>query len=765
MKIAFRTVSAWLLVLAAFGSAVSLSAHGAERGPARRAPGAAATEPEARVIVKFRADSSLMRAQSVRPAIATAAAAADGPQQAQALSARLGVALTNGRVLGARSQLVHASGISSKDLATRLSAQADVEYAVVDGRMRIRAVPNDPYYPAGQGSTPVVGQWYLRAPTSSTIVDATSVLSAINAEAAWAVSLGKASVVVAVLDTGVRPDHPDLAGKLLPGYDFIADSGNANDGDGRDSDPSDPGDGVTAADVGTVNGCVASDVGSSSWHGTQTAGMIGAATNNGVGMASVGRNVMLLPVRVLGKCGGYDSDILAALQWSAGIAVSGAPANPNKANVINLSLGSATSCSAAYRDVLAQVAAQGVVVVAAAGNDGLAVGSPANCAGVIAVGGVRHAGTKVGYSDLGPEVAISAPAGNCVNVSGSCLFPLLSTSNDGAQAPGKSIYTDGDLRPTLGTSFSAPLVAGTVALMFSANRTLTPAQALDALKTTARPFPSSGAIATVGNPPVVACTAPTSVAQDTECYCTTSTCGAGLLDAGAAVTKVASLTANIGVASTSVAAGVPVALDGAVSHATAGHPITSYQWAIASGGSIAAFSGATNASTASVVATAAGNVIVSLTVTDSVGQSDTTTTTLSVDAVQARIVASAASVIVGESVTLDGSNSHAPAGGVIASYQWAITSGASLASFSGATNGATAALVPSAAGTVTVSLTVIDGTGRSDTTSTTVTVTSPPPVSSGGGGGGAMELGWLLGWLASVIGVRVVTPRPRRECA
>jgi len=122
-------------------------------------------------------------------------------------------------------------------------------------------------------------------------------------------------------------------------------------------------------------------------------------------------------------------------------------------------------------------------------------------------------------------------------------------------------------------------------------------------------------------------------------------------------------------------------------------------------------------------------------------------------------------VIVGESVTLDGSNSHAPAGGVIASYQWAITSGASLASFSGATNGATAALVPSAAGTVTVSLTVIDGTGRSDTTSTTVTVTSPPPVSSGGGGGGAMELGWLLGWLASVIGVRVVTPRPRRECA
>ena len=669
MKIVSRIGSAGLLALATLAAILSMPAQGAERGPVRKAWSTTATvETEARVIVKFRADSALMRSLSAR---STNTVAAEGPQHAQALSARLGLALVDGRVLGARSQLVHAKGVSSKDLAGQLGAQADVEYAVVDGRMRALAAPNDPLYAGGQSRTPAVGQWYLRAPDSSTISSATSVVAAINAEVAWAITTGKRGVVVAVLDTGVRPEHPDLAGKLLPGYDFIANSGNANDGDGRDADPTDPGDGVTQADVGSVNGCVASDIGDSSWHGTQTAGLIGAATNNGAGMASVGRDVMLLPVRVLGKCGGYDSDIQDAMKWAAGIAVSGVPANPNPAKVINLSLGAVGSCSASYIDVMQQVAAQGVVVVAAAGNDGLAVGAPANCPGVIAVGGVRHAGSKVGYSDLGPEVAISAPAGNCVNTVGTCLYPLLSTSNNGTLAPGSSIYTDGDNHITLGTSFSAPLVAGTAALMFSANATLTPAQVLTALKATARAFPATGPDATVQ-----ACTAPTSVAQDSECYCTTSTCGAGLLDAGAAVAAVANVISNIVVSSTSV--------------------------------------------------------------------------------------------LVGASVALDGSASHAAPGRTIVSYQWAITDGAALASFSSATNAATATLASTAAGSVTVSLTVTDSAGQSDTTTTTLTVSAPPvvtPPSSSGGGGGAMELGWLLGWLASVIGVWLVTPRPRRKVA
>lgn len=652
-----------LLVWASAGTmgvGAALPAFSAERGPQARSVLAAAPDREARVIVKFKLDAALMRPQS-----ATAAGTAAVPQHAQALGVRLGLALTDGRALGPRSQLVKGSGIGSAELAARLALQSDVEYAVADERKRPLAAPNDPLYGAGQASTPAAGQWYLRAPNATTV-------SAINAEAAWAVTTGKPSVVVGVIDTGVRPEHPDLAGKLLPGYDFVTDVAAANDGDGRDSDPSDPGDYVTAADVGVVAGCVASDVGKSSWHGTETAGLIGAATNNGIGMAGVGRDVKLLPLRVFGKCGGYDSDIQDAMRWAAGLVVPGVPINPTPVKVLNMSLGGAQACSASYQDVINQLTTRGIVIVVAAGNEGVAVTSPANCAGVVAVGGVRHAGTKVGYSNLGPEVALSAPAGNCVNTAGTCLYPLLSTSNDGTEGPGNSVYTDGDVRPTLGTSFSTPLVAGTVALMFSANGALTPAQVLSALKATARPFPTTGADASV-----TACIAPTAVAQNSECYCTTSTCGAGLLDAGAAVASLAGANAHVSVATTAVTVGTPVALDG--------------------------------------------------------------------------------------------SGSRASTGKTINTYAWAITSGAG--SFTSATNAATATLLPGAVGSLTVSLTITDSAGRTDTASTTFTVSAaaviPPavPPATSGGGGGAMEVGWLLGWLASVIGVWAVTPRRRVSAA
>jgi serine protease len=679
MKQAFRRRLV-LSTLAAVSlcAAAALPDSGVERGPQRKvsATATAAPESEARVIVKYRADSSLMRPLS-------AGGAPAGPQHAQALSTRMGLSLVNGRMLGSHSQVVKSRGISSQELADRLAAQGDVEYAVVDGRKRALAAPSDPLYASGQtGSVPPSGQWYLRAPTSATIVDSTSIVSAINAQGAWGVTTGSSSVVVADLDTGVRFDHPDLTTKLLQGYDFIHNAANANDNSAADTDASDPGDFVTSADVGVVPGCTSSDVGDSSWHGTQTAGLIGAATDNGVGMASVGRNVMVQPLRVLGKCGGYDSDIQAAIQWAAGIAVPGVPTNQHPAKVINMSLGASGACDKAYSDVIAQANAAGVVVVVAAGNDGLDVGSPANCAGAIGVAGVRHSGTKVGYSDLGPTVAIAAPAGNCGNSSGTCLYPLLTTSNSGTTTPvagaAGAIYTGNGNDASLGTSFSAPLVSGTVALMFSANPNLTPAQVKAALQSSARAFPSSGAAPsqrTVGGPfvPVSACAAPTATAQDYECYCTTSTCGAGLLDASAAVSAVAVTMANPKASPTSVVAGASVTLDGSASTASTGNTISSYYWSIPSDTTIASLT--SNGASATLQTTAAGSVVVSLTVTDSAGAQNTNTITVTIAA--------------------------AP--------------------------------------------------------------TPTPTPSSGGGGGGAMSLGWLLGWLACVVGVWVVTPRLGRR--
>jgi serine protease len=647
MKTFSRRRPAWglsLLALVCVCATAALPGASTERGPARRALPAQPTETEARVIVKYKTESTLMRA--------LAAGNAATPQHAQALSLRLGLSLRDGRSIGAHAQVVKGHGLSSRELADRLATQPDVEYADVDERKYALAAPNDPLYPGKPSASPATGQWYLRAPTSATIVDPTSVVSAIDAEAAWNITTGNSAIVVAALDTGVRLDHPDLAPKLRPGYDFIRDVAISKDGDGADGDPSDAGD----------FGCDGETT--SSWHGTQTAGLIGAATNNAIGMAGAGHDVMVLPVRVLGCGGGYDSDIQAGMLWAAGLSTTPS-LNPYPAKVVNLSLGSTAACLRSYQDVIAQLNRAGVIVVAAAGNDGLKVGSPASCPGAIAVAGVRHAGTKVGYSDLGPEIAIAAPAGNCVNLGGACLFPLLTTSNSGtttpvADAAGGSIYTGDGGNASLGTSFSAPLVSATVGLMLSVNPTLTPAQVLAQLKSTARPFPATGAGADVA-----ACTAPTATVQDTECYCTTGTCGAGMLDAGKAVAAAAAASADIGVASTSVTVGAPVTLDGSASRATFGTMISTYLWEISSGP----------------------------------------------------------------------------------------------ATFTGATNAASATLLPSAVGSVVVKLTITDSAGKSASDSVTLTVSAP----SSGGGGGALAWGWLLGWLAATLLVAAVTPRGGRR--
>jgi serine protease len=594
--------------------------------PPLHAQSTVAATSNARVIVKFKAGSAL--------GLERAQAASAGAERAQTLGRRLGVALNAGAAVSDRAQVMSASGISSAELARRLAAQPEVEYAEPDVRHRRLAPPNDPRYatvPLVSGG-PVAGQWYLKPPTGTLV-------SAINAETAWDTTTGSNTVVVAVLDTGIRFDHPDLlgagVGNLLAGYDMISgDSAialaTANDGGGRDADPSDPGDWVSSADVATPNfsDCFVED---SSWHGTQTASLVGALTDNGIGMASVGRTVRVLPVRVLGKCGGFTSDIAAGIRWAAGAtdicrtidgqgnctAFVPPPAVPAK--VINMSLGGEGPCSNTYQQAINEVVAAGVVVVVSAGNsDGHAVSSPANCNGVIAVTALRHAGSKVGFADVGPQVAIAAPGGNCVDTTGlTCVYPIMTATNTGTTTPAASTYTDG-ANPAFGTSFSAPLVAGTVGLMMSVRPTMTVSEVRAALQGSARPFPATG-----GDPGTVACRAPDNTSQG-ECYCTTSTCGAGMLDTRAAVLAAdRGLQARISQSSSTPRAAEALTLSAATSYVLPGRTIATYQWALVDGGGIVTSLGTTTGPTVTVTPSATGRFRVSVTVTDSTSAQST----------------------------------------------------------------------------------------------------------------------------------------------
>lgn len=354
-------------------------------------------------------------------------------------------------------------------LARLIALNPNVATVEPDRRMYPQLLPNDPMY---------AQQWHYYESAGG-----------INLPAAWDITTGAASIVVAVIDTGIRP-HADLAGRVLPGYDFIANVATANDGDGRDSDASDPGD----------YGCTGS---SSSWHGTHVAGTIGAASNNSSGVSGINWGSKILPLRVLGVCGGYTSDIADALRWASGISIPGVPLNTTPARVANLSLGGANGgCSTTFQNAVNDVISRGMVVVVSAGNSNADASTfePASCTGVVAVSATGRSGNRASYSNFGAKVAIAAPGGSGSN-------GVLSTLNAGLTAPGADTYAYYQ-----GTSMSAPHVSGTASLMLSANPALTPAQVKQILQSSARSFPTG-----------------------TGADCSTAACGAGIVDAGAAV--------------------------------------------------------------------------------------------------------------------------------------------------------------------------------------------------------------------------------------
>lgn len=589
----------------------------------------AADSAYGRVIVKLKPDASVLRSSVV---MAQSADTSTQTHVMQRLGQRRGLVVQDGREVGPHVHVAVAQGMSSEALAAALAKDSDVLYAVPDRLRRLHSVyPNDPLFSDVGNPNVAVGQWFLRAP------DAT-IVSAINAQPAWATVTGN-GITVAAVDTGVRTDHPDLANKLRAGVNVISYASVSGVSGGRSTDPSDTGDWVDQSGINAINTELNTTVdckvqATSSWHGTKVAGIIGAKTNNTAGVASVAPDAMILPVRALGKCGGWDSDIIAGMRWAAGLAVGPDAATstppPTPARVINMSLGGADTCSQAYKDAIAAITARGVVIVASAGNDnGLAVSTPANCPGVIGVAGLRHAGTKVGYSSLGPEVSLSAPAGNCVNdLGGACLYTMLTTTNTGTTTPnpsggGNEFYTNSTDRQANGTSFAAPQVSGAVALLLEARSSLTPAAVSSLLRRHARTFPTSGDALASGN-----CTAP-SAAEQLVCYCTTQTCGAGMLDVDAAVqAALADPVAVIAVNPSTQATpqpNQPVYLNAAQSMVSpVGASMSSYAWQVLNDGGIVNASGwSSNSVETQLTPTGPGAFKVQLQVTDDAGRSAT----------------------------------------------------------------------------------------------------------------------------------------------
>ena len=305
-------------------------------------------------------------------------------------------------------------------IAAKLSGMEGVVYAEPDlikqtiGRtvgatLMPDAVPNDTRYNE---------QWHYTYVAGSS--------EGLNLQPAWDITTGVATINVAVIDTGILP-HADLAGKTVSGYDFISDPAVGNDGDGRDADPSDPGDWVTSGECFPGSQAIPS-----SWHGTHVAGTIGAATNNNLGVAGVNWHAKILPVRVLGKCGGYTSDIVDGMSWSAGLAVSGVPANANPAKVLNLSLGGGGVCSTSEQNAINAIVAAGSVVVIAAGNDNDDASgySPGNCDNVITVAATDRTGDRASYSNYGTIVELSAPGGETNTLANGVLSTLDGGAND-----------------------------------------------------------------------------------------------------------------------------------------------------------------------------------------------------------------------------------------------------------------------------------------------------------------------------------------------
>lgn len=436
-------------------------------------------------------------------------------------------------------------------VAKKLKRDAEVEWAIPNVVERPASIqlPADPLFDQ---------QIWLSART-------TGIKALPDFPRAWSALQGRtlSKVIVAVLDSGVPLGHPDLVGSILPGYDFVSDVENARDGSGLDADASDPGNWLSDSDISAnptyYAGCRARP---SSWHGLAIAGMLAANTNNDVGGAGMLWQLpgpRLLPVRVAGACGAEVNDIVEGMLWAAGVAYQGSPAlNPNPARVINLSFGGDGGCGSEltegspgwlYAQTIQALKARGVLVVASAGNgDAAGMGMagptrPANCPGVLAVTGLHAKGFKARYSNLLTTNVAGVATFSGEDAGGTAETDhVITTKHSGETDLASGTYGYSGVS---GTSFAAPMVTGVAAMMLAVNPNLSVDQLIFGIQGSAHPHIAMSDGTPDELPSLPNCD-PSSVETRAQCYCTTATCGAGILNAEGALNFAVTTEGNLG---------------------------------------------------------------------------------------------------------------------------------------------------------------------------------------------------------------------------
>lgn len=293
-----------------------------------------------------------------------------------------------GRIPQINVRILQVPAKAEAQVIAALSKNPNIEFAELDYIATANLTPNDPLYTSNQ--------WHLPS---------------ISTPTAWDTTTGSTSTVLAIVDTGVQANHPDLVGRCLPGRDFVNNDLDASDDEG---------------------------------HGTGTAGAAAATGNNGIGMAGVTWGSRILPVKVLDATGsGSYSAIASGINYSA----------DQGAQVINLSLGGTLS-SSTLQNAVNYAWNKGALIIAAAGNNGTSqTVYPAACNNVVAVSAINPANVITSWSSYGSFVDLCAPG-----------------ENIGTLQP--DFFPGGGYVTVSGTSFSSPITAGVACLALAVNPSL-----------------------------------------------------------------------------------------------------------------------------------------------------------------------------------------------------------------------------------------------------------------------------------------------------